>query len=271
MSTNFQETAPRRYSESEPERLIDPATKRLVLIAAGLAGGVTLLVGGWSMLDRHTGPVPVIQAESGPVRVKPADPGGMKVLGANNAIMAADLDQSASADTLAPPPETPQPQALRAQIAAARAAAHPAVPAAPRAAPQAAAPAAPTTTPASTPSNAAPPAAATMAASAPAPAPAPTPAPAAASGADQAPPAGHAMVQLAALRSEAAAKVEWQRLQRRMPDLLADRHPVVERVEEHDGRVFWRLRTGGFADRSAARAFCTQVHAKGGGCTIAAF
>jgi Flp pilus assembly protein TadD len=72
-------------------------------------------------------------------------------------------------------------------------------------------------------------------------------------------------VQLAAAPSESAAHAEWQRLQKQMPQLLSDRQPIVAKVER-DGRVYWRLRTGGFADASAAAAFCDHVREAGTAC-----
>ena len=72
-------------------------------------------------------------------------------------------------------------------------------------------------------------------------------------------------VQLAAAPSESAAQAEWQRLQKQMPQLLSDRQPIVAKVELN-GQVFWRLRTGGFADASAAAAFCDHVRNAGIAC-----
>ncbi len=78
-------------------------------------------------------------------------------------------------------------------------------------------------------------------------------------------PTGEAGVQLAALKSEDAAKTEWERLVKRMPELLAGRHPTFVRAK-HGGHVYWRLRTIGFADHAKASAFCKQVRTKGGDC-----
>jgi hypothetical protein len=77
-------------------------------------------------------------------------------------------------------------------------------------------------------------------------------------------------VQLAALPTEQAAMTEWDRLSKKLPDMLASRRPAVSRVE-HDGKTYYRLRTGGFTDVAQATSFCQHVREKGLGCSIASF
>jgi hypothetical protein len=70
--------------------------------------------------------------------------------------------------------------------------------------------------------------------------------------------------------SEEAARTEWQRLSKRLPDLLGQRRPAFSKTE-HDGRTLWRVRAGGFADIPQATSFCEKVRAKGLGCSVADF
>ncbi|MDA8252938.1 MAG: SPOR domain-containing protein, partial [Rhodospirillales bacterium] len=81
---------------------------------------------------------------------------------------------------------------------------------------------------------------------------------------------GGAVVQLAALESEEAAKTEWKRLERRYGSLLAGHEPSFSRTV-HGGKTFWRVRTSGFADAAQAVLFCRRVKEKGGGCAVARF
>ena len=247
---------------------MDPDTRRLLMIAGGLGAGLAVVFLASSLSSRHPGEIPVIQADSGPIKVKPENPGGLKVAGIGNEIFSDGSDTDGS--KLAPPAEAPDPAALRAPPPAPVAARLPVPPAA-------------------TPATVAPPPAPsverrTAAAASPVSQTRPT------AVAVQTPPekresvAGHgaeartasaaqssgkgAVVQLAALSSEAAAREEWQLLVKRMPDLLNGRQPAYSRTER-DGHTFWRVRTTGFTDLAQAKSFCERVRTKGAGCSVA--
>ncbi len=211
-------------------------TKFLLFAAAGLGAALLAGAAGWALSGRHAAVVPVIEADSRPVRVKPENAGGLQVSGADDQVMGG---HGSRIQGMAPATEVPAAQALRAQMP-------------PQAsAPQPAAPQPAPALPAASPSVAAAPSPVL-------PAPAPPAHPAAAG----------TLVQLAAVESEDAAQTEWQRLAKRMPDLLGERRPVVQRAER-DGRAVWRVRTGGFTDVAEATAFCARVRAKGAACSLA--
>lgn len=236
------------YRVPRHRRGMDPLTKRLVVIACGLGAAMIVVVGGWSMLNQRSGTIPVVEAVSGPMKVKPANPGGMQIAGANDDVLSGD---GKGADgKLAPPPEAPAPQALR-------------TPPPPAASPS-------VTMPAALPAVAAAPTKPVDTK------PVPTPdkhvaVAAAPTAKDAAAPSGKdTLVQLAAVRSETDAKSTWERLSKRMPDLLGQHRPAFSKVD-HDGRTLWRVRTGGFADITQAKDFCGRVRAKGESCTVAEF
>jgi hypothetical protein len=259
---------PRRKSSP-----VDPQMVRMGVIAAGVVGVVLLGVGGYALMGHRAHGIPVVEADSRPIRVRPDNPGGNMVEGAEEQVMGGH--GSGQADAMAPPVEAPAPQALRAEIQAARQPAPTAVPTP--------APAAPVATPAGQAEDPALPPAQRISLSVP-----PVTAPPAVSAVPENASAGRAaarpnvangpplvspggmQVQLGALDSEQAALGEWQRLTHRMPDLLGQRHPAVVR-SEHAGKPVWRLRTGGFTDIASATAFCSQVRSKGVGCAIASF
>jgi len=278
------------YRNSRSRRGADPMTRRLMLIAGGLAGSLVVIVAVWSSVGRHGGPVPVVQADQDPVRVKPDHPGGMQIPG-----LSADTgptDGSNQADKLAPTPETPDPQGLAAQMRAT------AAPTPTTAAPTAGAPtlnavaphptAAKPTRVAVTPvpdHNATTMVPALGAATMVPPRGAVTMVPPRGAAA-MVPPrgaaatdthlataqgqAGRTQVQLAAVASEAAARSEWDKLAHRMPDVLGARRPMFSKVE-HDGHTLWRVRTGTFTTEAEANQFCREVRAKGAGCAVASF
>lgn len=258
-------------------RGMDPATRRLAVIAAGIAGAFVLIAGGWSMLGGRPSGVPVLQAPPGPVRVKPANPGGLQVAGVGNAIFSGG--SGTTVDRLAPPPEVPDPQALRPSPPppAMPAAAVPAASPPPAAARAAALPLPPPAPPSAVAAVPPPPVAMTRAAAAVTPVAGPTGQPAAAASSPRVAattPAqagrGTTLVQLAALSTEAGARTEWRDLSRRLPHLLRGRHPVFSRVDDR-GHIFWRVRTGGFADQAEARRFCDRVRRRGLACSVADF
>src|SRR5262249_7873193 len=155
----------------------------------------------------RSGTVPVLQADNRPIRVKPENPGGMQVSGLNEDILSGTTESKEG--KLAPPPEAPAPQALRAP---------PPAPPAPAAAPAAVQPVV------AKPARAKPVAEPEKRQAV-------------------APQTGKTAVQLAAVRSEDAAKAEWQRLSTRMPDLFGARKPSFNKTER-DGQTLWRVRTG---------------------------
>jgi len=96
--------------------MMDPATKRLAIFAAIIGAALLGLVAAWAVTSRHRGGVPEVDAPAGPIRVKPADPGGMHVADAGESILSGE---SNTKQTLAPAPENPAPQGLKAQEQAA--------------------------------------------------------------------------------------------------------------------------------------------------------
>lgn len=75
------------------------------------------------------------------------------------------------------------------------------------------------------------------------------------------------MVQLSSMPSSDGAAASWQALQQRMPDLLAERQPVIIRAEIASG-TYWRVRTAGFPGQQAANGFCNAVKAHGLDCFV---
>ena len=259
----------------------DPARRMRLMVAGSLGAVVFAWFAGSMWFGGGSANVPVVQAESGPMRVKPANPGGLQVPGADNTIFSSKGGDGG--DKLAPPPQTPDLQALQPPEQPA--------PAPKPAEPAKLAAATPLPPPAELTKDAEKPPANMAAMTPPAPALAPKPptamaAPKRAPAADARPSgavasdhrptppptgASHgALVQLGALSSEQAAQDEWSLLAKRLPQFLVGKQPSVSKVE-HDGHTYWRLRTGGFADTAQATTFCLRMRAKGASCSVADF
>lgn len=239
-----------RYGQRSGSAM-DPQIKRMGLIAGGIAGGLLLVVGAWSAIGHRSTGVPVVEADSRPLREKPADQGG--AAGGDEAILSGEKEGRA---VVSPAPETPKIAALKST-------------------PPAPLPAQTASVQTASAQSVSTQSASSQTGLAQAPQPASSSqgsASSAVSSGRQIPPAAAsgAQVQLAALPSEEAATAEWQRLSKRFPDLLGGKQPALSRIER-DGKIFWRLRTGGFADVASATGFCGQVRAKGASCSLATF
>lgn len=254
-----------------------------------LAGGVLViaLAGFWFWSGGgETGnePVPVITADGSPEKVKPADEGGLDVPNQDVAILNGENSAAPSqGETVLPAPEQPAtPPAPPAEPAtpAATSEAAPAAADAGAVVPSVSAPAvdaipsvpAPTEPSAAT-SEAAPPAAPATSEAAPVPA---TEEPAQTAAADTAPaepaPAatgGSARIQLAAVKSEAAAQKEWARIQKANPDLLGSLSLHVERFNKTANEVYYRIQAGPLADKAAAKQLCAKLKQKNQACLVA--
>lgn len=76
------------------------------------------------------------------------------------------------------------------------------------------------------------------------------------------------MVQLAASRSRALARGIYTRLQSNYNDLLGRRIPLILRIDLGEKGIYYRVNVPGFARRSAASAFCTNLKKRGQDCLI---
>mgnify|MGYP000191402497 CR=1 FL=1 len=233
---------------------------------------VALGGGGWAawmyMQDQgaetaNAGSVPLILSPSFDLKEKPADPGGMKVpdrdKGVYDRMNGGDgTKANGGVERLLPPPETvlEPPKAKPVPLQA------------PAPAPAPVVEVTPVPKPAPAPKVEAAPAPKPVAKVAPKPAPkpvAPPPAPTKVSA-----PAGQGyMVQLSAVRTEQAALSEWARLAKKHPDVLGGLKPVIQRADLGAKGIFYRVRGGWLASRTAAKNVCNELKKRNVGCLIA--
>jgi len=187
--------------------------------------------------------VPLIRADERPTKVKPEKPGGMEVPDRDKLIY---TQKRAAVEHLLPPPEKQMPQ--------------PTAPA--TAAPSASPPPGPVPAGAGA-ANPAPLAQPQQPAGKP-----PAKAEAAATAAKLAAvqKTGGTRVQLASVRSEEAARQEWDRIRRANPDLLRSVSATPVRADLGDKGVFYRLQTAPIAD---ADRICGELKRRNIGCIIA--
>jgi hypothetical protein len=76
------------------------------------------------------------------------------------------------------------------------------------------------------------------------------------------------VVQVAALKTAAAAHAAWARLQKAHPALLGTRELAIQRADLGDRGIFFRVRAGFFAARAGARELCSALKARGQDCLV---
>ncbi|MBX3493277.1 MAG: SPOR domain-containing protein [Parvibaculum sp.] len=78
---------------------------------------------------------------------------------------------------------------------------------------------------------------------------------------------GTHVVQLAAFRDEAAARDAFEKLRTKFPDLLGPLVIDIQRADLGEQGIYYRLR-GGYLEKAAADALCSQLDAQGQGCFV---
>jgi len=187
--------------------------------------------------------VPLIRADERPTKVKPEKPCGMEVPDRDKLIY---TQKRATVEHLLPPPEKPMPRPMAPSAAAPSASSQP-----------------PLVTAAAGAGNPAPQAQSQQPAGNP---PAKTESAAAAARPAAAQRTGGARIQLASVRSEEAARQEWDRIRRANPDLLRNVSATPVRADLGDKGVYYRLQTAPIAD---ADRVCGELKRHNIGCIIA--
>jgi cell division septation protein DedD len=225
----------------------------LALLVMGLFGG-----GLWFAYvqgTRHAGgdaagaSVPLIRADERPTKVKPERPGGMEIPDRDKLIY---NPARPAVEHLLPPPEKPLPRP-----------APPPSPSPQREQP----PASASSTPASPPAP--PPAAIPQAQQSAAAPPGKPPPPQAAPPKTAATGAAGARLQLGSVRSEDAARQEWERIKRKNADLLGSLSATPIRADLGDKGIYYRILTGPVADQAAAERICGELKQRSVGCILA--
>ena len=83
----------------------------------------------------------------------------------------------------------------------------------------------------------------------------------------QAHPRSAVSVHLSSAKSESEAQTAWDKLAKKMPDLLSGHRPMFLKTNE-TGAGAWQVRTDGFADPAKAKSFCGLAKARGVVCSV---
>lgn len=297
----FDSDADSQYARKGAHTRIILTVALALLAVAALGVAARHIFFGEQVKTASNGGIPVIKADDRPIKTKPGpdDRGGMEVPNQDKRVydrMGSAGEAEPQRESLLPPPEQPQAPAQQPRQPSIKPAFQappvkeggaaplvqpPATQSAP--APQAAQPPAPTpapqpqvtaqaplsapATPTPQPAKPAPVAPSTKAAPAPAPVAkaAPAPAPAAAPRASA---GGGWVVQLAAVKTEAEARNEWNRIRGAHKDTLGSLSSDIVRVDLGAKGIFWRLRAGPL-EEAQARTICAALSKSGQGCILA--
>ncbi len=238
-----------QFLEPEPpprRRLRGPL---LVLVVMALCAG-GLWVAYNNSQTRAPADVPVIQADQGTTKTRPQQPGGMAIPDQDKLVYNQGKGPP-QVEKLLPPPEIPLPRPAPSGEAASATPAAPAVPVTTAVPPPAPPPAAPATV---APTATAPAVAALPPPTAPAP-----PAPAAVTG---------YRLQLGALRSEEAARHEWEKLKKAHGDLLGALNAAWPRADLGERGIYYRIQAGPIGDVAAAEHLCGELKRRNVGCIL---
>jgi SPOR domain len=230
----------------------EPPRQRLLTVVAALVVMGLFAAGLWFAYYEGArrgggGEVPLIRADARPMMVRPAEPGGLRIPDRNMLIFDPDKQM---VEHLLPPPEQPMPRptaASRPVAAAAQEQPNPALPVVTAGA---------SATRASDRRDEAP--SRSVAAAEP---------PAREAGARPAQ-GGSVRLQLGAVRSADAARLEWERMRHRNSDLLGKLSATAVRADLGDKGVYYRIWTGPVGDLAAAGRICRELRERKVGCII---
>jgi hypothetical protein len=265
----------------------------LVAIAVvGIAGGSY-----WAYhSDKNApvdGPVPIIHSDDSPVKEAPKNPGGMVVPYQDSVLLNREGRNNAKVEQLLPDPEpvlprpvapkpaSPPPQQQAAAPPPPQAPASPPLPApipattsyTPPPGPSPAVNGSSSAAAASGPPATKPPLALAAPPKPPVPptqaAPAKLPAPEAAPAKSPTPNGSGYRLQLGALKSEDAARAEWERLKKQQPDILGKLAFSTSRVDlGADKGIYYRIQAGPIADAKQATQNCAALKSRNVGCIL---